>query len=392
MPSNQTVPDPLGNPAPFAEPAWYNALASPYYHNSHRRLQRAVCKYLEDNILPNVEEWEENGEVPLEDRRRYVQAGFAFQEMPAEYADSVGLPGGASVEEWDVFHFFVLNYEIARIRSGGVVGGLAGGSAIGIPPVIHFGTQEDASFCLGGSDLASLKTTARKTSDGKSYITHDNCSSGVSVLVIPLDLPGISRRKIKNSGFNAGESTWVTHDNVVVPAENLIGDENRGLPCLMTNFNRERLIISVVTNAQARACLEDAWAYSLDRQTFGEPLFSHQIIRHKLATLARYIESHWAWIEQIAYHAKATGSVGPELASRMALAKVHGGRLLELANREAQQIFGGAGYQRGGVGSRVEQISRDLRVHVIGGGSEEIVTDLAVRQGMGQCRKRGAKL
>ena len=161
---------------------------------------------------------------------------------------------------------------------------------------------------------------------------------------------------------------------------------------MVTDFNRERLILAVGMNSLARVCLEDAWAYSLDRQTFGKSLFSHQIIRHKLATLARYIESHWAWIEQIAYHAKVTGDIGPELASRIALAKVHGGRLLELANREALQIFGGAGYQRGGVGSRVEQISRDLRVSLVGGGSEEIITDLAVRQEMRQSERKGAKL
>lgn len=74
------------------------------------------------------------------------------------------------------------------------------------------------------------------------------------------------------------------------------------------------------------------------------------------------------------------------------MAKIHGGRLLELANREAQQIFGGAGYQRGGVGARVEQISRDLRVNIVGGGSEEIITDLAVRQEIGAAVNRGAKL
>lgn len=162
--------------------------------------------------------------------------------------------------------------------------------------------------------------------------------------------------------------------------------------CPWPDFNRERLIIAILTNTHARICLEDAWAYALDRQTFGKPLFSNQVIRHKLATMARYIESHWSWIEQIAYHAKVTGDIGPELAARIALAKVHGGRLLELANREALQIFGGAGYQRGGLGWRVEQIGRDLRVHVVGGGSEEIITDLAVRQEMGQAKRRGAKL
>lgn len=236
---------------------------------------------------------------------------------------------------------------------------------------------------------------------------------GISVLVVPLDLPGVSRRRIKNSGWNAGDSTWVTLENVKVPVGHLIGQENSGFHYIMTSmypcmtelfnaiqrltepvidFNRERFILAVLMNGQARVCLEDAWAYAVDRQTFGKQLMAHQIIRHKLATLARYIESHWAWLEQIAYHAQVSGAMGAELASRIALAKVHGGRLLELANREAQQIFGGAGYQRGGVGVRVEQISRDLRVNIVGGGSEEIITDLAVRQEIGAAARRSTKL
>lgn len=224
-------------------------------------------------------------------------------------------------------------------------------------------------------------------------------AAGISVMVIDLNSRGVTRRKIKNSGWHAAESTWISLEDVSVPSCNLVGQENKGFHCFMksrssaklscaptfltdnhTDFNLERLIMSVGMNSMARACLEDAWEYSLHRETFGKPLYSNQIIRHKLATLARYIESHWAWIEQISYHAKIAGHVGDELASRIALAKVHGGRILELANREAQQIFGGAGYQRGGVGARVERVSRDLRVHIVGGGSEEIITDLAVRQ------------
>lgn len=98
MSANHTVKEPIGNPAPFAEPAWFNSLASPYYNESHRRLQRSVREYLEEHVIPNVEEWEENGEVPAEEKRRYAQAGLAFQEMPAEYAQGVSLPGGVSLE------------------------------------------------------------------------------------------------------------------------------------------------------------------------------------------------------------------------------------------------------------------------------------------------------
>ncbi|KIH93294.1 acyl-CoA dehydrogenase [Sporothrix brasiliensis 5110] len=424
--------DPSLNVGPFAEPAWLTTLASPFYNESHRRFQKAVRSYLEENVMPYVDEWEENGHVPEEARLRFTRSGMAFVDMPAKYSHGVQLPGGVTHEEWDIFHFMIKHYEVNRICSGGVIGGIGGSLAIGVPPIVNFGTQKqkdlwlpgivtgETSFCLGateptgGSDLANLRTTAKRTADGTSYVvnghkkwisggmsaTHMTTAvrtggagaKGVSVLVIPLGSPGVSRRKIRNTGFHAGESTWVTLEDVVVPVDHLLGEENNGFPTLMANFNKERLIMAVGMNSMARACLEDAWAYALDRHTFGKPLFSHQIIRHKLATLARYIESHWAWLEQIAYHAKARGDVGDELASRLALAKVHGGRILELANREAQQIFGGAGYQRGGVGARVERVGRDLRVSVVGGGSEEIITDLAIRQEMSQAKKRGAKL
>ncbi|KAK2007293.1 acyl-CoA dehydrogenase domain-containing protein [Colletotrichum eremochloae] len=426
------ITEPYGNRAPFAEPSWYNALASPYYKESHRRVRDYVRKYIEEHISPNIQDWEEKGHVPDEARLHYARAGLIYPDLPKEYRRGVPLPGGVPAEEWDAFHSLVVSYELSKIWAAGVSAGMSGGTTIGVPPIIHHGTDEqkkrwlrglftgETSFCLGcteptgGSDLANLGTRAIKSEDGKHYVvnghkkwitgalraTHMTTAvrtggpgtGGISVLVIPLDLPGVSRRRITNSGWNAGDSTWVTLDNVKVPADHLIGQENSGFHYIMTNFNRERFILAVLMNGQARICLEDAWAYAMDRHTFGKPLMAHQIIRHKLVSMARYIESHWAWLEQIAYHAQVTGSMGTELASRIALAKVHGGRLLELANREAQQIFGGAGYQRGGVGMRVEQISRDLRVNIVGGGSEEIISDLAVRQEMGAAVNRGAKL
>jgi alkylation response protein AidB-like acyl-CoA dehydrogenase len=120
-------------------------------------------------------------------------------------------------------------------------------------------------------------------------------------------------------------------------------------------------------------------------------LIANQVIRAKFATIARYVESHWAWLEQLAYHVKVNGWTD-DLAGRLALAKVQGGRMLELANREAQQVLGGAGYQQGGVGSSVEQIGRDLRMLVVGGGSEEIIADLAVRQELNLARRIGSKI
>jgi alkylation response protein AidB-like acyl-CoA dehydrogenase len=254
------------------------------------------------------------------------------------------------------------------------------------------------------------------TSDGKHYIvngqkkwitgfpwathmttavrTGGQGASGLSVLVIPTSAQGVTARRIPNSGQKGGGASFVDLEDVRVPVENLLGKENQGFKIIMTNFNKERFIMSIGCNRKARTCLSESWTYAHKRETFGKPLISNQIIAHKFSTLARYVESHWAWLEQLAYHIQQSslGWQDPEIAGQIALSKVHGGRILEMAHREAQQIFGGAGYQRGGVGAIVEQIGRDLRMMVVGGGSEEIIADLAIRQETVLAKKRGWKL
>jgi hypothetical protein len=191
-------------------------------------------------------------------------------------------------------------------------------------------------------------------------------ANGISVIVIPTNSKGFTHRRIPNSGQKAGGASFVEMDDVYVPVDNLIGKENQGFRIIMTNFNKERFIMSIGCNRKARTCLALSFDYANKRHTFGKPLITNQIISHKLATIGRYVESHWAWLEQLAYHIKQSplGWQDPEIAGQIALSKVHGGRILEMANREAQQIFGGAGYQKGGPGAVVEQMSRDLRMMV----------------------------
>jgi len=420
----------FGDLNPWSEPAWYNVLSSPYYNESHRKLRRFVRDYMNENVMDFAEEWEESGEIPKEAKVKFARAGLAFHDIPAKYRPGVSLPAGIPEEEWDIFHDLVLQDERGRLEAG-VSAGIGTASGIGAPPIVRFGTEKqkdqwlpgiftgETAFCLGateptgGSDLANLKTTAVKSECGKFYVvnghkkwitsvmssTHMTTAvrtggpgaRGVSVLVIPTNTPGFTTKKIKNTGANAGGSAWVTMENCRVPAENLIGKENEGFKVLMSNFNKERFAIAVIMNRKTRTCLSTALAYAHERETFGQPLIANQVIRTKFATIARYVESHWAWLEQLAYHVKVNGWTD-DLASRLALAKVQGGRMLELANREAQQVLGGAGYQKGGVGSSVEQIGRDLRMLVVGGGSEEIISDLAVRQELALSRRLGAKI
>ncbi|KAJ3567143.1 hypothetical protein NPX13_g6873 [Xylaria arbuscula] len=318
----------------------------------------------------------------------------------------------------------ILVDEASRVEGGVTIALSRGANVIGVPPIVNYGTETqkkrwlpglftgETNFCLGitepsgGSDVSNLKTTAKKSADGTHYVvsgtkkwitgspwathmttavrTGGSGARGISLLVIPLSLPGVSVRKIHNSGQSAGGASWVQLDNVKVPTDHLLGAENAGFMYVMKNFNNERFVMAIGCNRKARTCLSTALAYAHERETFGVPLISHQVIRHKLLNIAREVETHWARLEQIAYHIKQHGWESKDIAGPIAMAKISGGRILELAAREAQQVMGGIAYQRNGPGGggRVEQITRDLRMMVVGGGSEEILGDLAFKEEM----------
>lgn len=134
----------------------------------------------------------------------------------------------------------------------------------------------------------------------------------------------------------------------------------------------------------ARVCAQDSYAYTLVRETFGKRLIEYQAIRSKLSSFGRSLDSAYAWMEQLVYLIESSKKAGvdPGIGGPIANLKILAGRTLEHVCRESQQIMGGLGYSRGGRGARIEQISRDVRVMVVGGGSEEILTDLSVRQEM----------
>ncbi|KAK2609967.1 hypothetical protein N8I77_003431 [Diaporthe amygdali] len=424
----------LDLPLPWAEPAWFRSLESPYYNESHRKLHAYVRQYIDDNIRPHNLKWEEDGDCPDAAKESYIKSGLAFADIPAQYRPpGVGFVAGITPDKLDVFHTMIITDEVARIE-GGVGIALAGANTIGVPPILNHGTEEQkrrwlpglftrkTNFCLGiteasgGSDVGNIHTKAVKSTDGSHFIvtgtkkwitgsqwaTHMTTAvrtggpgiGGISLLVVPLRSEGVEIEKIHNSGQNAGGSSWVRMHNVRVPVENLLGSENAGFKYIMTNFNKERFIMAVICNRKTRTCLSTALQYAYNRETFGKPLVYHQIIRHKIITLAREVESHWAWLEQIAYHIQIHGWQSDDIAGRIALAKVSGGKMLELAAREAQQVMGGVAYQKHGPGGggRVEQITRDLRMMVVGGGSEEIIADLAFRQEMKAAQRKSSKL
>lgn len=221
---------------------------------------------------------------------------------------------------------------------------------------------------------------------------------GVSALVIPLKSEGVTCRKMENSGVNASGSTYIEFDDVEVPVENLLGEENHGFEIIMSNFNHERLWLACTSLRMARVCVEDAYEHAVRRETFGKALIANQVIVAKFAKIARLTEPLQAYMESLVYliecerkrkfsNGVPTSGDAINVGGLIATLKTSAGRVLEKVNRETQQIMGGAGYARTGKGARIEQISRDVRVMVVGGGSEEILSDLAVKLEMKELSK-----
>lgn len=375
--------------------------ASPYYSAEHELFRDQVRRFVVREIEPHIAAWDEAGRVPREFFKTAAQAGLLALGYPEEL-------GGTPVPD---YHYqIIFHEELARTGSGGIIPAVWV-HGIACPPIIAAGTPEQqakyvrpvlagdkiAALAItepgGGSDVANLQTTARR--DGDDYIvngaktfisggmradhftvavrTGDSGLGGVSLLVIDADTPGFARTELKKMGWWCSDTATLYFDQCRVPAANLIGAENAGFVAIMHNFNYERLGLAAQAYGLARCCLDEATAYARERNTFGRPLISRQVIRHKLVDMAMRVESVKAWLDLLAFRVDA----GETPIADICLLKNLAADTLEHCANEAVQIFGGAGYMRG---AKVERVYRETKVMSIGGGSVEVMKDLAARQ------------
>ncbi len=378
-------------------------LPNPHLREEHLAWREQLRKFVDTEIMPYAADWDEAGEVPQALWPKAAQVGLLGLGYPEEF--------GGIQEGIDSWYGWIVNEELARVGVGGVAASLMV-HGIGLPPVINWGTQAlkemvappvltgQKHISLGitepgaGSDVAQLSTTAVRDGDhyvvngSKTYITGGMRANwvstavrtggegarGVSMLLVPTDAQGFTRTPLdKKQGWWASDTATLHFDNVRVPRSNLIGEENKGFLVIMTNFNGERMGMASAMEALGRVCLEEAVNWARERNTFGKRLADHQVIRHKIAQMKQKLNATQAYI-RLCYEAIENGSPDP---GDIALLKVQASETMEFCAREAMQILGGIGYMRG---SRVERIYREVRVNAIGGGSEEIMRDLASRQ------------
>lgn len=378
-------------------------LSNPYLTPEHEAWRSQIRRFVEREIMPFAIEWEEAGKIPDELWSKAAEVGMLGFGFPEAY--------GGTTEGTDLWYANIMTEEISRAALGGLSPSLLC-HAIGLPPVVNFARedikQEVTPAVLngskrislgitepsGGSDVANLQTTAKREGDyyivngSKTFIsggmnanwtstavrTGGEGHAGVSMLLIPMDLEGVSRTALdRKQGWWCSDTATIYFDNVKVPVGNLIGEEGKGFKVIMNNFNAERLGMAVSAESFSRVCLEEAVNWAQERKTFGKRLADHQVIRHKIADMKQRINACQAMIQ----HCTREVIEGKSNPGDISLLKVQCSQTMEFCAREASQILGGASYLRD---NRVERIYREVRVQAIGGGSEEIMRDLAARQ------------
>lgn len=383
-------------------------MTGPFETPERAAFRDTVARFVESELRPNANTWDEAGAMPWEVHEKAGALGLFGFGIPENL-------GGLGFE--DPFMRATASELLSACGASGIgaalgVRNIATGliAKLGRPdqtavlPEVLAGRQ-GASLGItepsGGSDVASLRTRAVRDEHGwvlngeKTYITGGMTShwfviaartgapglAGISLFLVPHDAPGFSRTALDaKQGWWASDTATLVFEDCRLPESALLGPQDTGFLSVMENFNFERLSIIASALGMARLCLSEATDWAKTRETFGQPLIRHQVIAHKLVEMSARIDALAAWMERICWQI----DTGPMPVAELTKAKPFATKVLEFCASEAMQIFGGAAYMRG---NPVERVWREVKVMAIGGGSEEVMRDLAARQ-MGFYDKR----
>ena len=369
-----------------------------YFDPSHQMVRDSVRRFVEREILPDIDQWEEAESFP---RELYVKAGTAG-------ILGIGYPeryGGS--HEGDLFAKVAASEELMRCGSGGLVAGL-GSLDIGLPPILKWARPEirdrvvpqvlaGEKICAlaitepgGGSDVANLQTRAVREGDvyrvsgSKTFITSGVRAdyytvavrtgapgfAGISLLLIEKGTPGFTvGRQLKKMGWWASDTAELFFDDCRIPVGNLIGAENMGFACIMGNFQSERLALALMANMTAQMALEESLKWARAREAFGKPIGKFQVIKHRLAEMATQLEVS----REFTYRQAAKMAAGQSVIKEISMAKNFATDTADRITTDAVQILGGLGYMRE---SLVERLYRDNRILSIGEGTREVMNEI----------------
>ncbi|NLE78387.1 MAG: acyl-CoA dehydrogenase [Rhodococcus sp.] len=368
-----------------------------------KALRETVRRFVEHDILPNLDDWERGGEIPRELHKKAAALGL----LGAGFPEGVGGSGGDLVDAVTICE--EMHYAGA---SGGLFASLFT-SGIALPHLVAawdesqierwvrptLAGEKIGSLAItepgGGSDVGHLRTTAKRDGDhyivngAKTFIT-SGCradfvvaavrtggdgASGVSLLVVEKGTPGFEvTRKLDKMGWLASDTAELSFVDARVPVTNLVGAENTGFAQIAQAFLTERIALAAQAYASAQRCLDLTVQWCRDRETFGRPLISRQAVQNTITDMARRID-----VARVYTRALVERSIesDQDFIAEVCFAKNTAVEAGEWVAHQAVQLFGGAGYMRE---SEVERQYRDMRILGIGGGTTEILTGLAAKR------------
>jgi acyl-CoA dehydrogenase len=359
----------------------------------------SVRRFMDSEVLPQLDQWERDGELP---RELHKKAG-AIGLLGVGFPEGVGGGGGSLLDAIDVVE--EMHYAGG---SGGLVASLLT-CGIAVPHIVAAGNEEQIERWVrptlngeligalaitepgGGSDVASIHTTARREGDvfvvngAKTFIT-SGCRADFVTTAVRTDGPGahgisllviehgfeVSRR-LEKMGWLCSDTAELSFTDVRVPVDNLVGAQGSGFVQLAVNFVAERLTLAVQAYAGAQRALDLTVAWCRDRETFGRPLISRQTVQHMLTEMARRIDVARVYVRSVAERADR----GEDVIAETCFAKNTAVEAGQWVCDQALQLHGGLGYMRE---AEVERQYRDQKILAIGGGTTEILTGLASKR------------
>ncbi|MCL6271392.1 acyl-CoA/acyl-ACP dehydrogenase [Sansalvadorimonas sp. 2012CJ34-2] len=367
------------------------------FTQEHKELQRTTRSFIDNEMNPFTEQWEREGIFP---------AHKLFKKL-----GDLGLLGIAKPEKFgglglDYSYQVAFAEELGTARAGGAALAIGVQTDMATPALAKFGSDElkeeflapairgEKVACIGvsepgaGSDVASVKTTAKK--DGDDYVINgtkmwittstqadfmcllantsdDKVHKNKSLIVVPMDTPGISfSEKLNKMGMRSSDTAQVFFDDVRVPQRNRIGAEGAGFMMQMIQFQEERLFGAAMAVKGLEQCINDTITYCRERHTFGQPLINNQYVHFRLAELQTEVEA----LRALIYQATETYVNGGDVLTLASMAKLKAGRLSREVTDSCLQFWGGMGYM---MENDVNRVYRDMRLTSIGGGADEIM-------------------
>ncbi len=371
-----------------------------FFNQEHDMLRQSVREFVQRELVPHAEEWEEEGYFPDWVFHRLGELGYLGLHFPEEYGGGGG----------DYFTNIVLMEELANCGSFGVNTGVAVQLGMATPPILKFGSEEQKQrylvpaikgeriSCLGitepeaGSDVSNVKTFAEKVDGGwkvngnKIFITNGwradfmtllartdrekKGYKGMSIFLVDTDTPGfVKSRKLDKVGQRSSDTAEIFFEDMVVPEDAMLGEEGRGFYNIMWELQGERLIVAVAVIAIAEVTLQQAVEYGKERVQFGKPIIKNQALAHRVADLATELEA----VKSLTYLTAWKYDQGEYPVKEISMAKLMSTQVAFRVTDEALQLMGGYGYM---MEYPVQKAWRDMRIARIGGGTDEIMREI----------------